>query len=159
MRALRSLVVFKVGVWVGMMGAAAFVKRAVPSRGDEDSDDLALVAVMDGIELKSRARNFRGGSMLAWFGGIELDLSEAELAPDARLSVRTLFGGIAIDTPPEWRVESSVKTVAGGVDAKTSDDPDAPVLAVDGMAVLGGIAVGARRKDIRREDLTPSGMD
>ena len=118
MRALRSLVIFKVGVWVGMMAAAAFVKRAVPSRGDEDSDDLSLVAVMEGVELKSRSQGFKGGSMLAWFGGIELDLSEAELAPDARLSVRTLFGGIAIDTPPDWRIESSVKTVAGGVDTQ-----------------------------------------
>jgi hypothetical protein len=149
MRALRSLVIFKVGVWVGMMAAAAFVKRAVPSRGDEDSDDLALVAVMDGIELKSRAHNFSGGSMLAWFGGIELDLSEAELAPDARLSVRTLFGGIAIATPPEWRVESSVKAVAGGVDTKTSKDPDAPVLAIDGMTVLGGVAVGPARQTVK----------
>ena len=144
MRALRSLLVFKVGVWVGMMAAAAFVKRAVPSRGDEDSDDVALVAVMDGIQLRSHARNFRGGSMLAWFGGIELDLSEAELAPDAHLSLRTLFGGIAIETPPDWRIESSVKAVGGGVDAKTSADPDAPVLTLDGTAVLGGVAVGAR---------------
>src|SRR5207247_7517370 len=125
----------------------------------EDSDDLSLVAVMEGVELKSRSQSFKGGSMLAWFGGIELDLSEAELAPDARLSVRTLFGGIAIDTPPDLRIESSVKTVAGGGDTKTSDDPDAPVLAVEGMAVLGGIAVGASRKPSAAKTRTPSGMD
>jgi hypothetical protein len=146
MSALRSLVVFKVGVWVGMVAAAAFVKRAVPSRGDEESDDLALVAVLDGIELKSRARDFKGGSMLAWFGGISVDLREAELAADARLSIRTLFGGIAIDTPPTWRIESNVRAFAGGVDTRSParDDPDAPVLTLDGMTVFGGIAVGAR---------------
>jgi hypothetical protein len=129
-----------------MVTAAAFVKRAVPSRGDEESDELALVAVFDGIELKSRSRDFKGGSMLAWFGGISVDLREAELATGARLFVRTLFGGIAIETPPSWRVESSVKAFAGGVDARTpaQDDPDAPMLTLEGMALLGGVAVGAK---------------
>ncbi len=81
MRPLRTLVVFKLGAWVGMLAAAAFIKRALPSRGDEESDELTLVAVFDGIDLKSRAKGFKGGSVLAWFGGIALDLRDAELAP------------------------------------------------------------------------------
>ena len=95
MRALRSLLVFKLGVVAGMAIAAAFVKRALPSCGDEESDELSLVAIFDGIELKSRANAFKGGSMLAWFGGIDVDLSEVALAPGARLSVQTVFGRIA----------------------------------------------------------------
>jgi hypothetical protein len=145
-RGLRSLLIFKLGVWVGMMAAAAFTKRALPSAGDEESDELALVAVLDGIELRSRATSFKGGSMLAWFGGISVDLSDAELAPGARLSVRTLFGGIDIVTPPTWRIESAAESVAGGIDVRRGpDDPDAPVLALDGLAVFGGVSVGARR--------------
>ena len=128
---------------MGVAIAAAFAKRAMPSRGDEDSDELALVAVFDGIDLKSRARAFRGGSLLAWFGGIALDLTEAELADGARLSINTLLGGVAIKTPPDWRIEGDVKSVFGGVktDDPARDDPDAPVLTVEGMALLGGIAL------------------
>jgi hypothetical protein len=146
MRVFRSLLIFKLGLWAGMAAAAAFVKRALPSRGDEDSDELELVAIFDGIDLTSRAKAFKGGSMIAWFGGIAVDLREAELAPGARLSVRTLFGGIAIKTPPTWRIESSVKALLGGVDTRTptGDDGDAPVLKLEGMALLGGIAVGAK---------------
>jgi hypothetical protein len=146
MRVLRSLLIFKLGVWVGMAAAAAFVKRAVPSRGDEESDELSLVAVFDGVDLKSRAKAFRGGSMLAWFGGIAVDLREAELAAGARLSVHTLFGGIAIKTPPSWRVESNVKALAGGIDARApaQNDTDAPVLTLEGLALFGGIAVAAK---------------
>src|SRR5512132_4149242 len=145
MRSSRSVLSFKLGVCAGMAIGAAFAKRAVPSRGDEDSDELSLVAVFDGIELKSRAKAFKGGSMLAWFGGIEVDFSDAELAPEARLSVHTLFGGIAIKTPPNWRVESNAQALAGGVDTRrpAHEDPDAPVLTLVGMAVFGGIAVGA----------------
>lgn len=139
------MVLFKLGVWAGLMASAAFARRAVPSRGDEDSDEVDLVAILNGIDLKSRSKSFKGGSMLAWYGGIAVDLREAELAPDARLSLRTLFGGIAVKTPPNWRVESNLTAIAGGVDAKTpaEDDAEAPVLTVDGLAVFGGIAVGA----------------
>ncbi len=146
MRPFRALLSFKLGVWVGMAAAAVFVKRALPSRGDEDSDEVALVAVFDGIDLKSRAKAFKGGSMLAWFGGIAVDLRDAQLAPGARLSVHTLFGGVALETPPNWRIESTAKALGGGVAVPTAaqDDPDAPLLTVEGMSVFGGIAVVAK---------------
>jgi hypothetical protein len=84
--------------------------------------------------------------MLAWFGGIEVDLGDVELAPDARLSLHTLFGGIDIKTPPGWRLESTMKAVAGGVDTRTpaQDDLDAPVLTLTGTALFGGVAVGVK---------------
>ena len=84
--------------------------------------------------------------MLAWFGGIELDLREVELAPPARLSLYAVFGGIDIKTPPSWRVESELKAFAGGVDTRTPehDDLAAPVLTVTGTALFGGIAIGAK---------------
>ena len=143
MRPLRTLVVFKLGAWVGMFAAAAFIKRALPSRGDEESDELTLVAVFDGIDLKSRAKGLKGGSMLAWFGGIALNLRDAELAPGARLTAHTFFGGVALQIPPGWRVESEARALSGGVDIRTAaqDDPDAPVLKLEGMAIFGGIAV------------------
>jgi hypothetical protein len=152
MRGVRGLLLFKLGVWAGLMAAAAFFRRAVPSRGDEESDELSLVAVFDGVELESRAKAFKGGSMLAWFGGIEVDLREAKLAPGARLSAHTFFGGIAITTPPAWRVESRLKALAGGVDARTPapDDPDAPVLTLEGLALFGGIAVTAKEESATR---------
>lgn len=146
MRPLRGLLLFKLGAWAGMMAAAAFVRRAVPSHGDEESDELGLVAVFDGIELRSRAKAFRGGSMLAWFGGIAVDLREVELAPGARLSLHTLFGGIAIKTPPGWRIESEVKAMAGGVETRSlaQGDSHSPMLTLTGKALFGGIAVGAK---------------
>ena len=151
MRPLRALLTFELGALVGMVAAAVFVKRAFPSRGDEESDELALVAVFDGVELESRARAFRGGSVLAWFGGVEVDLSDADLAPGARLTTSACFGGIELTTPPHWRIESNVKVVAGGIavpDPEPDADPDAPVLVVEGLALFGGI-------DVRQADTAP----
>jgi hypothetical protein len=146
-RALGRIGLLGVGFVGGFMAAAAVVKRALPSRGDAESDDVALMAVFDGKELQSRARQFRGGSMLAWYGGIEVDLREAELAPGgAHLSVGALFGGISMRVPPSWRVEEHVRTVAGGVAVSGEDpeDPSAPTLSLDGYALCGGIAVSRK---------------
>jgi hypothetical protein len=147
MRLIRALALFVAGAFAGAMAAAAFVKRAVPSRGDEDSDEVALVAVYDGIDLKSRATAFRGGSILAWYGGVELDLAEAKLAPEAHLTVHALFGGVAIRVPAGCRIESTLHAAVGGVDTRgsESESPDAPTLTLDGLALFGGIAVGAKR--------------
>ena len=111
--------------------------------------DKEMLAVLNGIDLKSRATGFRGGSMFAWLGGIAVDLREAELAPDAKLRVSTLFGGIAVRIPAGWQVESNVKALFGGVDVKAlgATDPTAPTLTLEGMALFGGIAVGAKPED------------
>lgn len=147
MRTLRALAFISLGFLAGMAAAAAVVRRAIPSRGDEWSNDLALVGVFTAVALKSRATAFRGGSMFAWHGGISADLREAQIAPEgAHLEVHALFGGIALRVPPGWKVESRVKALAGGVAVGVPEpaDPEAPTLTLDGFAVFGGVAVGPR---------------
>ena len=145
MRFVRSLALTVAGALAGFMSAAAFAKRAVRSRGGEESDDVALVAIYDGVQLRSRAGAFRGGSMLAWYGGIQLDLSEATLAPDVHFTVHALFGGVAVRVPPGCRVESAVKALGGGVAVRrpATEGETGPRVRLDGLAVFGGVAVGA----------------
>jgi len=154
MRPIRALTLTIVGAVAGFAAAAALVKRAVPSRGGEESDELALVAIFDGVDLKSRASAFAGGSVLAWFGGVALDLREAVPEPDAHLTVHALFGGVAIRVPPGWRLVSNLSSFAGGADVREGavESPDAPTLTLDGRALFGGIAVGARAPVEAREE-------
>jgi Cell wall-active antibiotics response 4TMS YvqF len=143
-RFLRRLLLVELGFWSGVAASAAILKRVLPSSGDAASDELALVAIFDGIDLANRSTSFRGGSLLTWFGGIQLDLRQAQLAAGAYLRAHALWGGIAIQVPPEWNVESRARGIAGGVavDPARSEGPEAPVLVVDGFALLGGIAIG-----------------
>jgi hypothetical protein len=145
-RLLRGVLLFKLGFWAGMLASAVLLKRMLPSRGDEDSDEVALVAIRNGIELASRSRAFRGGSLFSWFGGIAIDLRDVELAENARLDVHTAFGGVAIRVPTGWRVESNVTSLAGGVavDVPEPEGADAPTLRLDGFTAFGGVAVGAK---------------
>jgi hypothetical protein len=148
-RLFRTIGLTSLGALAGFGAAAAVVKRTLPTRGDEDSDELALVAVFDGVKLESRARAFVGGSMLAWFGGIAVDLRGATLAPGAQLTVHSLFGGIAGRVPPDWHIESRIRVLAGGVDVRAPEPEGttAPMLALDGLVLFGGISVGARGAD------------
>ena len=51
--------------------------------------------------------------------------------------------------PPGWRLESDLKALVGGVEARgLTDAPDAPALRLDGMALFGGIAVGATADEV-----------
>jgi len=144
-RLVRSLFFLLVGVLAGFAAAGAVLRGWLPSRGNETSDSLELVAIFDGIELKSRSTAFNGGSVLAWFGGVALDLSDATLAPDARLNVRAAIGGVAIKVPPGWRIEAETSSLIGGIDVGTTPpaDPEAPTLVVRVNTVIGGVSIGA----------------
>jgi Cell wall-active antibiotics response 4TMS YvqF len=146
-RLLRAVGLTALGAVAGVAASGALLKRALPSRGDEESDVIMLVAAFDGIELRSRAKAFRGGSILAWFGGVAVDLREATLAPDAHLTVNSVFGGVAIRVPMGWRVESSMRALSGGAAVKVPEpeDPAAPTLTLEGLALFGGIAVGTKK--------------
>jgi hypothetical protein len=146
MRPLRALGLVVLGFYGGLFAAAALLKMALRSHGDADSNEVALIAIFGGAELESRASAFRGGSMLAWFGGVEADLRHATLAPDALLTVTALFGGVEIELPEGWRVERSTRVFGGGVqiDVPEPDDPAAPTLSVEGFAAFGGIEIKAR---------------
>jgi hypothetical protein len=145
-RPFRALGLLLLGAFAGLFATARVLRHALPSRGDAESDEVALVAIFDGVNVKSRASAFRGGTMLSWFGGIAVDLRDAQLAEDAHLSLHSVVGGIAIRIPPGWRVESNLRALAGGVaiDASEPDDADAPRLTLDGLALVGGIAVGTK---------------
>ena len=145
-RFIRALLLFKLGFWSGTIASALLLRRVFPSRGDEESDEIALVAILDGVTLKSRSQAFRGGSMFSWLGGIAVNLREATLADGARLEVCSVLGGIAIRVPPEWRVETAVNALGGGVavNAPAPESEDVPTIRIDGFSALGGIAIGAK---------------
>jgi len=149
MRLFRSLGLIAAGVLAGFAAATIVMRRVLLSRGDAESDEIALFAIFDGAKLQSRSQAFKGGSVLAWFGGVAVDLREAQLAPGAHLSLHSVLGGIAVRVPTGWRVESKAQALGGGVEVNVPEpeNPDAPTLTVDGFAAIGGIAIGARVAD------------
>jgi hypothetical protein len=82
-------------------------------------------------------------------GGHALDFREAHFGPGVtEVNVLAIMGGVEILAPPDVRVECSGIGIMGGFDLKQSvtstTDPDAPVLRVNGLAIMGGASVAVR---------------
>ena len=136
---------FTVTLVMGMAGLAA--RLLLTGRGGPDSDEVDLVTVFEGLHLRSHSSSFMGGSTLALFGGIVLDLRRAQLGPTgADLTVLTLFGGTGIVVPPDWRVEVDARTWLGGLDLSNDppEDEGGPILRIRARTLLGGLQVESR---------------
>lgn len=128
-----------------LVAVALALKSRMRSWGDEDSDSVELVSIMDGIEFASRAGHFAGGSLFTMMGSTEVDLRDAKISEHgAFLQVRTIMGSAEIVVPESWRVVLEGTAVAG-VNEKTlnaSDLPeDAPRLELDARTYLGALEV------------------
>ncbi len=128
------------GVWLilGRLGSS-------PMQASSE-DTISAFAAFGGIGPRNNSSSFRGGSITALFGGAEVDLREAQLAPDgASLEVTSAFGGAEIWVPDDWNVRISGIPIFGAWEDKTrgtnKTDPNAPTLKVSVFVMFGGVEV------------------
>jgi Domain of unknown function (DUF1707)/Cell wall-active antibiotics response 4TMS YvqF len=106
----------------------------------------ASIAVMSGVERRGPWRVPESSTAFALMGGVELDLRSAVLSSRVTtITAVAIMGGIEIIVPPGLRVESGGFGFMGGWDNRATDDhqlpPDAPVLRVRGVALMGGVEI------------------
>jgi hypothetical protein len=111
-----------------------------------------IVAVFGGITRKGRWHVPSDLEAITIFGGAELDLRQASLPPgEIRMSTICALGGVEIIVPPELHVIDDGWAIVGGrevpPDTPESSRPDAPVLRLSGITILGGISVRRRARD------------
>ena len=125
--------------------SGALVKQLIRSEGDETTDEFTLATVMFGNHFVSRATALRSASLVTYMGGVELDLTNAELAPNARLTLLTVMGGVDVRVPPHWRVEIATEVVMGDSQVELRDQDalpeSAPTLVVDARTIMGGLGI------------------
>ena len=70
--------------------------------------------VFGGSKEKWDIKSFKGGEVNCVFGGIELDLTEAQLAEGVHhLELNSVFGGIVLYVPADWNIEMKRTNVFG----------------------------------------------
>ncbi|MFI5104823.1 MAG: LiaF domain-containing protein, partial [Terriglobales bacterium] len=107
------------------------------------SPHLNVVAIWGGGEYRIRARDFRGGDLVAFMGGFDVDLREADIDGDqAVINVTAFMGGGVIRVPETWAVSMQVGAFMGGHSLKAREgSKPTKTLIVKGIAVMGGIEV------------------
>ncbi|HEY4754273.1 MAG TPA: hypothetical protein VIH37_13380 [Candidatus Limnocylindrales bacterium] len=132
------------------LAAAAYMKPRMEDDANPEDDEIELAVVYDGRDFTSKASSFRGGRIVCWYAGLDVDLRGAQLDPTgAELDVFTLFGGTRIRVPGDWRVQMRGMSVFGGATGPDTDplEPNAPVLRVRHRTVFSGLDVESSRGD------------
>lgn len=130
-------------ILLAVAGAAVLAQALLGgARVPETGDRVRAFAAFGGNKMVSHSRHFEGGSLGALFGGTELDLRDAVLAPDASLDVFTAFGGTEIRVPEGWRVQTHGLPLFGAFEnaAEGGDEGD-PVLDVNATVLFGALEV------------------
>jgi hypothetical protein len=127
-------------------GSAIPAHTAVPSRPSPgaipmDADERVM-AVFSASVRKGRRRAGRRIHAYAIFGSVEIDLSEAIFEyRQVMIKAVSVFGSVEVRVPENVSLRGSGGAVLGdfAVDTMDSGEPDAPVVYVDGLAVLGSV--------------------
>jgi len=131
-----------------IVAGAIMIWRAYQPAGESGgggvlSPHLSVVAIWGGGEYRIRAKNFRGGDLVAFMGGFDVDLRDAEIEGDqATINVTAFMGGGVLRVPETWVVSMQVGAFMGGHSLKTREGPAAnKTLVIKGVAVMGGVEV------------------
>ncbi|POX49114.1 hypothetical protein C3489_25675 [Streptomyces sp. Ru71] len=115
--------------------------RPVPGAMPADPDDN-VVAVFSSAVRRGRWRAGRRIHAYAVFGSVEIDLSEALFEyQQVVIKAVSVFGNVEVRVPENVSLRGTGGGVLGNFEVDTLDsaEPDAPVVYVDGWAVLGNI--------------------
>lgn len=144
---LGQLDLLDVNLW-GLLWPIAIILvglSLITRLGTPGTDDAVVnsAVLWWGSERRSTSQAFRGGSLTAVMGGIEVDLRGADIVDRAEIAVFALWGGVEITVPPTWRVTVTGLPLLGGFENTTTPplDPTAPELVVHVTTIMGGAEV------------------
>ncbi len=125
--------------------------RAVVPESYEDVG--RVVAVLGGSSRKGSWEPPARLRVLALMGGVELDFREANLLEgETVVEVLAVMGGVSIVVPPDVDVEASGTGFLGGFVGVSNQakEADAPLLRIQGLAVLGGVDVKVKKLPLKK---------
>jgi predicted membrane protein len=113
-------------------------------QGSIEGEYFQEAAFFGGSEKSIISKNLKGGRVQCMFGGVELNMTNAEFdGQQAMLDIYVAFGGIEIIVPPTWIVKSDITPILGGFSDKRYIKPseNAPILFIKGTVIFGGCEV------------------
>jgi hypothetical protein len=138
MRLLWPVALIAAGVWF-------MLTRSGPGGAvvADPAEQVRAWALFSGRDIASHARPLRHAALTALFGGVNLDLTDAETPADGLVVEATAaFGGVEIKVPIGWRVEMTGPAIFGGYEDKTRGAvADAPLVTVRCLVLFGGTEV------------------
>lgn len=147
---LFRLVMFAVTVY-GAVTAAAKVMLRLSNRLEEDNEESGkkrYLNFMNGRNIRFANEKVSDVEINAAAGGVELDLTEAELARETTVFVRAFMSGIVVKVPPMVRVEAETSDVMSGFInmVPNYENKDLPVIHLTARSIMSGIRVEMKQE-------------
>lgn len=130
--------------WSPADGSQPDPAQANPNPGPFTEDKIESVSIFGGIKKNIVSKNFRGGEIVNFFGGAEINLMQADINGRVHLEVVQVFGGTKIIVPANWTVHSEMVAVFGGIEDKRPPQLNVAadkVLVIQGTSIFGGIDI------------------
>lgn len=130
--------------------AAPAAASAPPRPAAHTREQQTLVAVMGGVERRGHWQPARQTYVITVMGGAVLDFRDVVLPPgETEVSVFCVMGGIEIIVPPGTNTDIGGFAIMGGFahrhDSTVPVPADAPVLKINGFALMGGVDLFVRQ--------------
>jgi hypothetical protein len=132
--------------------------QAVPAPTSHVRDEQTLVAIMGGVERRGTWSPAQKTLVIAVMGGAMLDFRDVQLPPgETEVNIIAFMGGAEIIVPPGMNVDVGGVAFMGGFSHTQQRAPDrtpgAPLLKVDGFAMMGGVDVKVRMPGESERDM------
>jgi hypothetical protein len=134
---------------------------AAVNRG-EVPESSTLVGVFSGIDKRGMWRPARDIKIVAVMGGVDLDFTQAQMAPGVtEIKIFAMMGGVDIRVPPGINVDAHGFAFMGGFEDRcpNQDIPGAPTLKIRGFAFMGGIEIKPPKQRLMKKILKKLGLD
>jgi predicted membrane protein len=127
-----------VGIWLILM------QKDYQKTNQTTRDTINSFALMSGTQTRIQSKQFKGGSVFAFMGGVEIDLSNVTLdEKGAYLECTAIMGGIEIRVPATCILDISSLPLLGACEdhtkAENSHVLSGPVLKIHCTAIMGGV--------------------
>ena len=115
------------------------------SKQETTEDYFRSSVIFGGVDRIISSENFKGGEITVLFGGAELDLRRVKVSPEGcTLSLTSIFGGVEIAVPSEWRVVVTGTPILGAIEDKTirpEGEKTGPEVTIHCTVAFGGIEI------------------
>jgi predicted membrane protein len=110
-----------------------------------DSEDFFdSTSFFGGVKKVVLSKNFRGGDVVCFMGGCEIDLMQADFQTKAVIDITQVFGGTKLIVPSNWKISTQMTAFFGSIEDKRQS-PSAAVsdktLVIEGTSVFGSIEI------------------
>ncbi|MEO7266014.1 MAG: DUF5668 domain-containing protein [Ferruginibacter sp.] len=128
-----------------LVTAAPGFNNDTENTSNDRRDFIDVTAVFGSVKKNVLSKTFKGGDIVSFMGGSEINLSQSDFSSKVTLDITNIFAGTKLIIPPTWDVQSDITAIFGGVDDKRQFagvvvDPN-KVLILDGTCLFGGIEI------------------